>query len=88
MQTFIIMKIKSNIAVSDSGFVFDPTSGDSFTLNEVGRIIFNCIRKGLSDDEIFNKLSAEFEVDKATFDRYFLDFAITLKQYHLLENGD
>lgn len=82
------MKIKSNIAVSDSGFVFDPTSGDSFTLNEVGRIIFNCIREGLSDDEIYNKLSAEFDVDKTTFDRYFLDFTITLKQYQLIENGD
>ena len=82
------MKIKSNIAVSDSGFIFDPTSGDSFTLNEVGRTIFNYIREGLSDEEIFSKLSAEFELDKATFDRYFLDFTITLKQYHLLENGD
>ena len=82
------MKIKSNIAVSDSGFVFDPTSGDSFTLNEVGRIIFNCIREGLTGDEIFHKLSADFELEKATFERYFLDFTITLKQYHLLENGD
>ncbi len=82
------MKVRSNIAVSDSGFVFDPASGDSFTLNEVGRIIFNSIREDLSDDEIFNRLSAEYEVDKVTFDRYFLDFTITLKQYHLLENGD
>jgi len=82
------MNIKSNIAVSDSGFIFDPTSGDSYTLNEVGRIIFNCIREGLTGDEIFHKLSSEFELEKVTFERYFLDFTITLKQYNLLENGD
>ena len=83
-----MMNIKSNIAVSDSGFIFDPTSGDSFTLNEVGRTIFNGIREGLTADEIFHKLSAEFELEKATFDRYFLDFTITLKQFNLLENGN
>ncbi len=82
------MKIKSNIAVSDSGFVFDPTNGDSYTLNETGRIIFNCIREGAPGDEIYQILSAGYELDKVTFDRYFLDFTIALKHYNLLENND
>ena len=33
------MKIRENLAVSDNGFVFDPETGESFTVNEVG--VFN-----------------------------------------------
>lgn len=28
-----MVKIKKNIAISDSGFVFDPGSGDSYSMN-------------------------------------------------------
>ena len=84
----IVEAYDSGRILKDSGFIFDPANGDSFTLNEVGSIIFNCIREGLTGDEIFNKLSAEFELEKVAFDRYFLDFTIALKQYNLLENGD
>ena len=34
-----MMRLKKNIAVSDSGFVFNPTTGDSYSLNPVGKEI-------------------------------------------------
>ena len=30
------MKLKKNIATSESGFVFNPSTGDSFSLNTIG----------------------------------------------------
>jgi hypothetical protein len=30
------MKLKKDIAISDSGFLFNPSSGDSYSLNPIG----------------------------------------------------
>ena len=38
------MKLKRNIAVSESGFLFDPTSGESYSLNEQGLEILNLMK--------------------------------------------
>ena len=38
------MKISSNIAVSDSGFIFNPTTGDSFSTNVVGMEIIRILK--------------------------------------------
>ena len=40
------MEIKKNIAISETGFVFDPSTGDSFTLNAVGLEIIGFLRGG------------------------------------------
>ena len=46
------MKLKRNIAVSESGFLFDPTSGESYSLNEQGTEILNLLKDKKSDTEI------------------------------------
>ncbi len=30
------MNVKKDIAISDSGFVFDPTTGESYSVNPIG----------------------------------------------------
>ena len=40
------MNIKKSIALSDSGFVFDPSSGDSFSTNPIGLEIINQLKEG------------------------------------------
>ena len=39
------MQIKSKLAISSSGFVFDPTTGDSYSLNPIGAEIANLIKE-------------------------------------------
>jgi len=33
------MKIRPNIAISENGFIFNPDTGESFTVNPIGREI-------------------------------------------------
>lgn len=80
------MKLKNNIAVSESGFVFDPSTGDSYSLNEVGVDIVNMLNKASSSDEIIRELLKKYEADKSTIEKNYYDFVDMLKQYNLIEN--
>jgi hypothetical protein len=79
------MKIKNNIAISDSGFVFNPASGESFTVNTVGIELFNYIKEGKSYDEIRDLVLDKYDTNEATFDKDYQDFVAILEFNHLLE---
>jgi PqqD family protein of HPr-rel-A system len=79
------MKIKENIAVSDTGFVFDPSTGDSFTVNETGQEILNMLKQGKSYDEISTQITASYDIDRGSFERYYQDFIEMLNHYHLID---
>lgn len=78
------MKIKSSLAVSDSGFVFDPTTGDSFSLNDTGRKIVELMKEGKSEQEISEYFIDNYEIDKDTFEKNFIDFTAMLQNIGLL----
>ncbi len=78
------MMIKNNIAISDSGFVFDPSTGESFTFNPTGLEIFRLMMENRENDEISEIITGKYQVDKLSFERFFLDFYQMLKQYHLV----
>ena len=48
------MNIKKDIAISDSGFVFDPTTGESYSLNPLGVEILTLLKDGDDQKEITN----------------------------------
>lgn len=50
-----------DLAISESGFVFDPFSGGTFTVNATGHSILTGLRAGLTTREIVSRLHAEFE---------------------------
>ncbi len=79
------MVIKGNIALSENGFVFNPTTGDSFTLNGTGKIVLSLINEGKSIEQITEQMLNDYEVDQATFDRYLSDFINELRINNLLE---
>lgn len=54
-------KIK-NLALSETGFVFDPATGNTFTLNETAVFILKLLKTGCGQKQIAESLSAEFEV--------------------------
>lgn len=51
----------SKLAVNSEGFIFDPTTGDSYTVNPTGLFIINSLREGKEIDQIAEELSREFE---------------------------
>lgn len=80
------MKLKENIATSENGFVFDSTTGESFSVNELGVEIFNMLKKNLQFEEIKYNIMEKYEVDEITFEKSFLDFTSMLTEFNLIEN--
>ncbi len=81
------MRLKKNIAVSESGFVFDPGTGDSFSLNRIGLEIIELIKTGKSENEIVSDLLEKYDIDNASLEKYYYDFVSMLRYYRLTE-GD
>ncbi len=81
------MNIKKNIAVSESGFLFIPTSGDSFSLNTIGSEIIRLMKEHKKPEEIIEAIVSEYEVDSNTVEKDLYDFFSVLKNYKLTENG-
>jgi hypothetical protein len=82
------MKLNPKIAISETGFIFDPTTGDSFTTNSTGKEILSHLSKGANHDEIKYHIMKQYEVTSAEFENAFQDFIVTLKQFQLLEDDE
>ena len=68
-----MMQIKKNIALSNTGFVFNPTTGDSYTINQVGQEILGYLGDNKSVDEITSLMTSLYDIDPASFEKYFFD---------------
>jgi hypothetical protein len=79
------MLIKGNIAISDNGFVFNPSTGDSFTMNNTGKEVMLLIKEGKDESQITDFIVTKYDVDKATIERYLADFMNELSANNLLE---
>lgn len=76
-------KIK-NLALSETGFLFDPATGNTFTLNESAIFILKALKDGKSADQIASALTAEFEVSKPQADDDVSDAMLQLKEAGLI----
>jgi len=66
-----------DLAVSESGFVFDPYGGQTYSLNATGRLILEALRRGDSPEAVEAALRAAFEVEPGT------DVARDVREYLL-----
>jgi len=82
------MKINHNLAVSESGFLFNPGSGESFTVNPIGAEIIAMLRSGKSRAEIIDSITQLYQVDRNSFEKDLQDFNGILKTYNLLERDE
>ncbi len=79
------MKLKNNIAISESGFIFNPEIGTSFTTNSLGVAILKQLKEKTSLDEIKESIMKNYEVDAVTCEKDLDDFLRIVNQYNLLE---
>jgi len=82
MNNFVIPE---NIAISESGFLFLAGTGETFTLNQIGKEILNLIRTKSSEEEIINSIVDDYDIDRATAHKDFADFIAQLKQFSILK---
>ena len=81
------MNIKKNIALSDSGFVFDPSNGDSFSANPIGLEIITALKDGKSETEIKKQIVDNYMTDETTFEKDYYDFVSTLLKLNVAEEA-
>jgi hypothetical protein len=81
------MKLKKNIAISDSGFVFDPNSGESYSINPIGAEIIGLLKQEKTFEELQSIMLNKYDTDAASFERYYYDFINMVEQYGLVEEG-
>ena len=67
------------LALSESGFIFDPVTGNSFTVNHTGLALLQLIQQTLDVEHITKRLQAEFVVDATVAERDASEFAGLLK---------
>lgn len=79
------MNIKKNIALSDSGFVFDPSSGDSFSTNPIGLEIIQLMKDGKHVEEIKTELLQKYMTDETTLEKDIYDFVKMLSKLSIVE---
>jgi len=80
------MKLKKNIAISESGFVFDPTTGESYSLNGIGIEIVDYLNDDKPFDNIRDLILKKYDIDAVSFEKYFYDFISRLEEFKLIEH--
>ena len=79
------MKIKTNIALSDSGFLFNPSTGDSYSVNPIGQEIILLFQEHKTMDEVVKQITKEYRIDKDTVEKDLYDFQNMIQSYKLSE---
>lgn len=73
-----------DLAISETGFIFDPMSGATFTANAAAVCIIHSLREGRSRNEIIVRLRSMFTVENADLDSDLGDFIRLLIQQGIL----
>lgn len=75
----------NSLAISDNGFIFKPSTGESFTTNEIGLMIINLLKQEKSADEIIHEITEEFDVDTISAGRDLYEYLDFLKREKMLD---
>ncbi|MDD5572052.1 MAG: PqqD family protein [Bacteroidales bacterium] len=81
------MKLKDNVKINDSGFIFNSTTGESFSLNPIGIEIMNLIKNGKPYNEIKKIILEKYQTEESVFEKDFEDFTGILKTFSLIDNN-
>ncbi len=74
----------NRLAMNDEGLVFDPATGETFTVNSTGLFILRELKAGKSSEEILTELREQFEATPEEAERDIMDFIAHLKTYQLI----
>jgi hypothetical protein len=77
-----------DLAVSESGFVFDPHTGATFSTNPAGLLILHALQKGADRAQVRLALASAFDVTGADLDRDYEEFIALLRHHQVLPATD
>ncbi len=76
-------RLKS-LAISDTGFIFDPVTGSAFSSNAVGIEIINCLKAGMESEQIIESLLDSYDVSQEVLESDVTDFIRSLRDAYLI----
>lgn len=79
------MRLKKNIATSESGFIFHPGTGDSFSANPIAATILLQLKDGATVSDIKKNMLEKYKVDANVLEKDWDDFTSQLREANLLE---
>ena len=79
------MKIKKSIAVSKSGFIFNPSTGDSYTVNQIAAEILELLKESDSLEKVKETILKNYDVDEKSLEEDLNDFSAHLQQLGLTD---
>jgi hypothetical protein len=79
------MKLKKNIATSEAGLIFNPGTGDSFSVNTIGNEILSMLKDNKSMPEIIDYVSSRYDAEPKQIEKDMDDFVSQLTDYNLLD---
>ena len=82
------MNVNKNLAISENGFVFNASTGDSFSINETGSFIINLLKEVKSKSEIIEKIQSEFNAEKSNIEKDLSEFIKALQNHQLLTGNE
>ena len=82
------MKLRKNIAISEAGLLFNPDTGESFSVNPIGLEILSMIKESKTQKEICDTLLIKYTTDRTTLENDYQDFIELLSYNHLIERHE
>ena len=82
------MKITEDIKISNNGFVFNPKTGYSFSLNPVALEIVRYIAEERDFESIRQEMLGKYDVDELTFEKDYFEFYAQLKYHQIVVQGN
>jgi hypothetical protein len=73
-----------NLALSESGFLFDAHTGSTFSLNKTGTFLLRALIDGTRPEDLTELLTQHYEVNAETAGRDVEQFMFRLKDLGLL----
>lgn len=79
------MRLKKNIATSEAGFIFNPATGDSFSVNQTGADILALLKQDIPRENIISAITEKFDISSNQAEKDLEDFISQLTIYNLIE---
>ena len=79
------MHLRKNIATSESGFIFHPGTGDSFSANPIAADILLQLKDGTAASDIKKNILDKYDVDSNVLEKDWDDFNAQLREANLLD---
>lgn len=81
------MSVFQGLKINDDGFAFDSTTGESYTVNNCGKLVLQLLQKGENSNQIINFIAGEFGINRYTAERDVADFFQQLNVLGLTVNN-